>query len=135
MSAESEPLPATTPTAQQRIEEVLAEHRYSEDRDTWLGYCECGEKFPQCGYEEWSAHVAAAVVASLELREEEQWVPVEEGGNRWEPRGKELAHSALALYSAGGPCDFEDTVPLSHVVHESRVVGPWRTTPTEGAEK
>jgi hypothetical protein len=89
MSAESEPLPATTPTAEQRIEKVLREHRWSDIE--WA--CKCGERHMQLPQH--PAHVAAAVVAALELTEESR----------------------------------------TYEAQEVRIAGPWRTTPTEGAEK
>lgn len=70
-------------------------------------------------------HVSAEIVKALGLTLEEQWVPVQADGDRWQPRDKPLALAALDLYKAGGPLDFDDTVPLTGIEHESRWVSGW----------
>ena len=87
-------------------------------------YCACGERF---GRYEWPAHLAAEIDKALGgLTREEQWVPVEESGDRWQPRDEYRAHAALDLYGAHGPMHAVDLdSPVDHIDHESRWVSDW----------
>jgi hypothetical protein len=98
MSADGQP--ATT--AQQRTADVFLAHTPSGAEGASLVSCWCGRRFDTFAHH--AEHVAAAVVAALELTEEHR-----------------VARSICDMADPGIP--------------ERRLVGPWRTTPTEAAEK
>ncbi len=61
--------------------------------------------------------------------EYEQWVPVTESGDRWNPRSKALAEEDLRIWPAG--VNYADGYPGDGITHlEYRKVrvfyGPWR---------
>lgn len=72
--------------------------------------------------------MAQAVIDSLGLAREEQWVPISQSGARWQPRDHGLALAALDLYGVASPTQLAQGFgdPLTHVEHETRLVSPWK---------
>lgn len=65
------------------------------------------------------------------LTRDEQWVPVEESGHRWEGRHEAGAMYVLDRFGADGPWhDSYMDSPVTHIDHECRFVSGW----TEVAE-
>lgn len=68
--------------------------------------------------------MAQAAIDALGLTQVEQWVPVTESGDRWEPRSEASAKAALVRYPVG--IDYQDGYGgVTHIQHESRLVSPW----------
>lgn len=117
--------------AQKLIADVQRQHRRTLSLDDGLSYCQ-GARAGQCNYlggdlSDFEAHVAAEIDKALGgLTREEQWVPVEQSGHRWQPRDQALALAALDLYGARGPMHAADIdSPVDRIDHESRWVSGW----------
>ena len=89
--------------------------------------CNCGEQLDgENQHELHDAHFAAALVGSLGLVEERRWIPVDEAGDRWEPRDEGLALAAQDLYRRGSPLNPPDMPAVDHVEIEACRHSGWR---------
>ncbi|QGH79216.1 hypothetical protein SEA_FLATHEAD_85 [Mycobacterium phage Flathead] len=116
--------------AQNLMIEVIDAHTYDGADRGFLGehrveYCICGWSEEGDGVH--TAHVASEVDKALGgLTREEQWVPVEESGDRWTGRSREAAEANLKVFSVTGIChDPEADSPLARIEHEARWVSGW----------
>ncbi|QGH77897.1 hypothetical protein SEA_KENUHA5_79 [Mycobacterium phage Kenuha5] len=116
--------------AQNLMIEVIDAHAYNGADRGFLGehrveYCICGWSEEGDGVH--TAHVASEVDKALGgLTREEQWVPVEESGDRWAGRSREAAEVNLKAFSVTGIChDPEVDSPLVRIEHEARWVSGW----------
>jgi hypothetical protein len=126
MSAESEPLPATTPTAEQQIAEVLRQHSIT-NAATWANerICLCGAMVrvlpPGPDFAE---HVAGRITEALQLHEATERLRAaaeSEASKSWRDLLSLDEGEAYGRNQAG-----------EHLLAEiARLpwVGPWRTTP------
>lgn len=96
-------------------------------RERWFIHDQSDPEYSNVIYHK-AAHVLAAEIdkALGGLTREEQWVPVEQSGHRWQPRDQALALAALDLYGARGPMHAADIdSPVDRIDHESRWVSGW----------
>jgi hypothetical protein len=114
---------------EKRIEEVLMEHgRRIDPNHPGYGNCRCGfiVDLPQ----DQAAHVAAAVLASLNLTE--QWGVVTEdvfGDETPDDYADDQAHAEELAAERCQSCDHCRNALPKHIVR--RLVGPWSVAPQE----
>ncbi|AER49496.1 hypothetical protein SG4_86 [Mycobacterium phage SG4] len=118
--------------AQNVIAEVVAKHEFDgverdRIRDRIIGLCSCGKRVRTHPRSSHAEHVAEEIDKALGgLTREEQWVPVEESGDRWTGRSREAAEANLKVFSVTGIChDPADDSPLVRIEHEARWVSGW----------
>ncbi|QPO16674.1 hypothetical protein SEA_KASHFLOW_66 [Mycobacterium phage KashFlow] len=115
--------------AQNLMIEVIDAHTYN---GADVGFDMVRAEYCICGWSEegdgvHTAHVASEVDKALGgLTREEQWVPVEESGDRWAGRSREAAEVNLKYFSVTGiDHDPEVDSPLVRIEHEARWVSGW----------